>query len=89
MALLGAVDLARAQVTDQQLVAAKDIQWQKAIVVVITMKEPAFLFAMNDIVSGIKVQNQFLRRFFERGNELLDDFVHAPGGLAVDPVPPA
>ena len=89
--MLGAVDLARAQVTDQQLVAAKDIQWQKAIVVVITMKEPAFLFAMNDIVSGIKVQNQFLRRFFERGNELLDDdFVHAPGGLAVDPVlPPA
>ena len=66
----GAIDLARAQVTDQQLVAAKDIRG--TVVIVVTMKETAFLFAMDGIIGGPGSACSF--EF-----ELLNDhLVHAP-----------
>ncbi len=61
----GAVDLTGAQVTDQKLVAAKDIQWQKTVVVVITVKETAFLIPVYPVIGGIKIQNQLFGCFFE------------------------
>jgi hypothetical protein len=88
--MFGAVDLARAQVADQQLVSAKDIQGQEAVMVVVTVKEAPFLAAMDGIVGGIEVQDQALGHALFGGNELLnDDLVHAPSRFPVGPVFPA
>jgi hypothetical protein len=38
------------------LSATENIQWQKAVIVVIAMKEPALLIAVHGIVSSIKIQ---------------------------------
>ena len=56
--MFGPVDLARSEITDQQLIGAKDIQGQETIMVIVTMKEATFLVAMDGIVRGIEVQDQ-------------------------------
>ena len=68
----------RAQVSRQQLFAAKDVQRQEAIVVVIRAEVAALLIAMHQIVGGIEVENQLGRRLLERRDELIDD--HAVDG---------
>ena len=67
----GAVDVRRPQVTDQQPIAAKDVERQEAVVVVIAVEEAALLAAMDGIVGGIEVEHQFLWRRVERGDEIL------------------
>jgi hypothetical protein len=85
----GAIDLARAQVTDQQLVLTEYLQWQKAVMIVVTVKETAFLFPVYGIVSGIKVQDQLFGGCFKRPDKLLDDnFVYVHSGLTIRPVLP-
>src|SRR3954462_3384605 len=44
------------------MLAAKDVQRQITIVAVVAVKEASFLFAVEGIVGGIQVQNNFLRR---------------------------
>ncbi len=52
-----------------------------------TVEEATVLFAVHRIVGGIKVQNEFLRRPFERSNELLEKrFVQLPGCVTIRPV---
>ena len=45
----------------QQLIAAKHIQRQVTVAVVITMKEPSLLMSMKGIIGGIHIQNDFIR----------------------------
>lgn len=45
------------------MLSAENIQRQVTIVAVVPVKEPAFLFAVNRIIRGIKIQNDFFGRF--------------------------
>lgn len=79
--------LGRPQVGDQQLLAAEEVERQEAVVVVIAAEVPTFLMAMNDVVRGIEIENQFGRRLSERGDELLDqDALRGHHGLSIGPI---
>ena len=60
--VFGPVDLSRAQVAHQQLVASEHIQGEKTVVVVVPVKEPADLLSVDPVVGGIEVQDQLPRR---------------------------
>ena len=71
-----------AQITDQQLLTAEDIQWQEAIVIIVGMGESIFLHAMLQIIRGIDIKDEPLWRFIVRGNALLSDYLlHDAGQL--------
>ena len=59
--MLSRIDVAFAQVADQQPFAAKDVEGQKAKVVVITVKVPSLLQTVHPIVGAIQIQYQFPR----------------------------
>ena len=87
--MLGSIDLARAQVTDQQLLSAKDIQRQETIVVVIAVEKATFLLAMNGIIGCIKIQDQAFGWATKRGDELIDqDLVETPSRRAIRAILP-
>ena len=54
--MLGTIDLAWTQVTDQQLITTKDVQGQEAIGIVVAMEEPSFLEAMYPVIRSIEVE---------------------------------
>ena len=63
--LLGAgrsVDICRTQFRRQQVIAAEDVERQIAIAVVIAVKEPAFLVAVDRIVGSVQVEDDLRRR---------------------------
>lgn len=64
--------LGRTQVRHQQLLAAEHVQRQEGVAVVVRAEVPFVLLAMHRIVGGIEVQDQFLWRLGQRGDELLD-----------------
>ena len=66
------IDIARPQVADQQLIATKDIQGKKTVVVIIAMEKASFLFTMNGIIRRIEIQDQFIGRSVKGGDELID-----------------
>ena len=87
--MLGAIDLARAQVADQQLLAAEDIQWQETVMIVIAVAKATFLLTMNGVIGRIEVQNQAFGWTAERGDELIDqDFMQAPGRRSIRAILP-
>ena len=49
------------QIGDQQLLATEDIQRQEAVVVVVAVEEAAFLVAVDRVVGGVEVEDQFFR----------------------------
>lgn len=53
------------------MLTTKDIQRQEAVFVVKAIEVTPFLLAVDDIVSGIKTQNQLAGRLGKTGNELL------------------
>ena len=69
--VFGPVDLSRAQVAHQQLVASEHIQGEKTVVVVVPVKEPADLLSVDTVVGGIEVQDQLPRRCLVGCDELL------------------
>src|SRR5690606_37414972 len=76
------VDVAPAQVGNQQLLSAKDVQWQKAPVAVVPMEVTAFLIPVYPVIGGIEVQDQLRECLFERRDELLEhDLVEATAAL--------
>ena len=80
----GPVDLARAQITDQQPFAAKHIQRQEAVVIVIAVEEAAFLIAVHRVVGGVEIEDQFLGRDIKGRDEALHQGrVNAPRPVAV------
>ena len=77
---LGRVDLRRAKIGDQQLIAAEDIQRQEALLVIVAMEKPALLSPMHGIIGGIEIQDQPVGWCRERGDELLqEDLMDGPG----------
>jgi hypothetical protein len=50
----GCINIARAQVTDQQVAATGDIEWQVAVVIVVAMEEAIFLLTC----SGVSVASK-------------------------------
>lgn len=77
--MLGPVDLGRAQVADQQLVAAKHIQRQETVVVVIAVEKPALLVAVHRVVGGVEVEDQLLGRCsMGRDKPLQKNLVYRP-----------
>ena len=69
--MLGTIDLAWTQVTDQQLITTKDVQGQEAIGIVVAVEEPSFLEAMYPVIRSIEVEDQLFGRFGKGGNELI------------------
>ena len=63
--MLGGVDLGWPQIGDKQLFAAKDVKWQKAVVVIIPTEKTPFLAAMHRHVGGVEIENDFFRRRIE------------------------
>ena len=63
--MFGPIDFARPQVTDQQLILAENIQWQKTVMIIVSMKKTAFLLTVNGIIGCIKIQNQFFGHIVE------------------------
>ncbi len=87
--MFGAIDLAWTQITHQQLIFAENIQWQIAVVIVVTMEETAFLVTVNPVIGGIEVQNQLLRCAFERSDKLIHhDPMNGHGRIPVSAVFP-
>ncbi len=60
--VLGRVDLRGPEIADQQLIAAKDVKRQEAIVVIVAMEEPAFLMPMDRIIGRVEIQDELIRR---------------------------
>ena len=60
--MLGSVDLGRPQIGDRQLLAAKYVQRQKAVMVIISMEKAPFLAAMDRHVGGVEVENDLFGR---------------------------
>ena len=70
--MLRRIDAAGAQVGAQQLLAAKHVQRQVAVAVVVAVEEALLLLAVQRVVGGVEVQHQLLGRGLEAGDELLD-----------------
>ena len=66
------IDVAGPQVGHQQLLAAKDIERQKAPVAIVAVIVAAFLLAVHPVIGGVKVEDQLRRRFFKGRDELFD-----------------
>jgi len=81
------IAVAAAQIADQQMATTEDIQRQEAIMIVITVKEAAFLIAMQWCVRGIKVQDQSTGRLVVGFDKLLEQqLVDGDSGLATGAV---
>jgi hypothetical protein len=69
------------------MITAEHVQWQIAVAVVVTVKEPSFLLAVQGIVGGVKVQDQKPRRLLRRAEkgtyEILLQLVHLSDDLFV------
>ena len=84
------IDVRRAKVRDQELAAAKRIQRQKAVPVVVPVEEAPVLMAVHRVVGRVEVNHQLARRAPVRGDELLhQDLVNRhrplPLGPALEP----
>ena len=73
--MLGCIDFAPSQITDQQLVATEYIQRKEAVMIIVAMKEPALLATMDRIVGGIKIKNQLFGRRGKRSNKPIKEYL--------------
>ena len=56
--MLSIVNIARAQISYQQLSSTEHIQRQEAVMVIVSVEERTDLATVNRIISTIKIQNQ-------------------------------
>ena len=75
----GPIDIGTPQPGAQQMLPREDVQREITVVAVVTVKEPAFLLAMDRVVGRIQIQHHLLGRRFVG----LHEGIHHP---AVDPV---
>ena len=68
-----AVDVRRPQLGRHEMPAAEHIQRQIAVAIVITVKEPAFLMAMQRVVGGVEVEHDLPGRPCVRLEEQVDE----------------
>ena len=81
------VDVGRAQIGDQEVIAGEDIERQEAVVVVVAVKEAPFLVAVHRVVGGIEVEHDLRGRLIEGGDEdLHQDLMDQPGPPGFGPV---
>ncbi len=67
------INVGGAEVGHEQLRPTEDIERQEAIAVVVAVEEAVFLFTVDGIVGGVKVEREVFGRFLERGDELIDE----------------
>ena len=85
--VLAGIDLARPQIGYQQLIATKNIERQKTVMVVITVEKATLLEPVHRIVGGVKVQDNLFGRFGKGAHELLDQqLVHGKSRPPILPV---
>ena len=66
-------DVRRPQMGHEQSRAAGDVQRQEAVVVVVAVEEVLLLVAVDRVVGGVDVEDEFGGRRLERGEELVDE----------------
>ena len=71
--MLGRVDVGRTQIRRQQVMPAEDVERQEAVPVIVAVEKAVDLVAVNPVVGGVEVEDQFLRRLFVRGDEDFDE----------------
>ena len=71
--MLARVDIAGAEVGDQQLVTGEYIQWQEAMMIIIAVEEAFLLATVNTVVGGVEVEHQVLGWLGVSGNELINE----------------
>jgi hypothetical protein len=80
-------DVAFAQIAHPQLFATKDIQRQKAKVVVKTVEVATLLQAVHPIVGTVKIRNQLAGSRLKAAYELFEEhLVHQPGFFAASSI---
>lgn len=77
-AMFGGVYVGRPQVGHQQRLAAKDIERQVTIGVIVPVEEAALLGAVEGVVGGVEVEDQFFGRRAVGGDERLDEDLGHP-----------
>ena len=60
--MFGSVNVGWTQVRTEQMFAAENVQRQKTVVPVITVKKPAFLISVKRVIGRVEVESDFLRR---------------------------
>ncbi len=73
--MLGAIDIAGAEVGADELFSTEHVQRQEAVMVIISMKEATNLVAVDRIVGRIKIQGDFLGRCTVRRDELIHKYL--------------
>ena len=68
-----AVDVRAPQLRRQKMPAAEHVKRQIAVAVVVAVKEPAFLLAVQRIVGGVEVEHDLARRLGVRVEKQLDE----------------
>jgi hypothetical protein len=71
--VMGRIDIAGAQIRDQELLATKDVERQKATIAIVAVVVPAFLLAMDAIIRGIEIEDQLRGRRGKGSDELVDE----------------
>jgi len=64
--------VARTQLSPEKLIAAKEVEWQKTIIVIKTIEVSTFLIAMNRVVGRIDIYDDLFRRFVVRFDKQFD-----------------
>jgi hypothetical protein len=72
-AMQSGIDVAGPQVGTEQVLAAEDVERQEAVVVVVSVEEPVFLVAVDQVVGGVEVEDEFLGCSSVGLDELLDE----------------
>ena len=63
--MLSIVNIARTQISYQQLGSTEHIQRQEAVMVIVSVEERTDLVTVNRIISAIKIQNQLSGLLFK------------------------
>ena len=53
------IDVRRPQIGDEEMIAAMNVEGQETVVVVVAVEETLLLLAMNDVVGGIEIEDEF------------------------------
>ena len=69
----GRIDVRRPQISDQEMIAAKDVEREKAVGVIVAVEEAFFLMSVDGIVGGVEIEDEFLGRRRLRLDELFDE----------------
>lgn len=59
-AMEGGVDVARSQIGEEQMLTAEDVERQEAVVILVSVEEPVLLVAVDFIIGGVEIENEFL-----------------------------